>query len=475
VSAPGPRRRLAGALLGPLVFAALLFLDLGLDPAPHRLAAIGALVVLLWITEALPVPVSALLGSVLCILLGVAPARTVLAPYADPVIFLFLGAFVLGEALTATGLDERFARGVVAAPALSATPARLVVTVGLVTAALSMWMSNTAAAAIMTPLALSVARGRAGGAPRGGARTVVLVVAYAASLGGIATPVGTPPNLIAIGLLERQTGTHIGFLPWMRMGLPLAILLTGAMLAVAALALRARRFDVAPPAGPARRTPLTGAERATLAVFGCMVAAWLLPSLIATVAAGPFAKLLTERLPESVVALGGAVALFALPARIRPWAPVLEWQRISRIDWGTILLFGGGLSLGGLVVETGLGARLGDALLTATGVTSLPGLVALSAGCAVVLTEFMSNTAATNAVAPVVYSMAVELGVDPAWPVVAVALGASMAFALPVSTPPNAIAYATGEVTVPQMALRGIALDVAAFAAIVGWLGFVAT
>jgi sodium-dependent dicarboxylate transporter 2/3/5 len=208
-------------------------------------------------------------------------------------------------------------------------------------------------------------------------------------------------------------------------------------------------------------------------VFAFLVVAWLAPSVLALAFPGSTSDLLVARLPESGVALIGAVALFALPSRTRPWEPVLRWDRVGNIDWGTILLFGGGLSLGGLVVETGLGAALGDRILAATGVSTLPGLVALAAGCAVLLTEVMSNTAATNAVAPVVYAMAVELGVDPTWPVVAAALGASMAFVFPISTPPNAIAYGTGEVTVPEMAVRGLALDLVSFAVIVAWVGYV--
>jgi sodium-dependent dicarboxylate transporter 2/3/5 len=459
-------RRVVGAILGPVLAGAIALPDLPVGAAAHRLAAVAVLTVVWWITEPIPIPVTALVASVLCVLLGVAPAADVFAPYADPVIFLFLGAFLVAEAITTTGLDARLARSVLALAGVGSSPARVMIAVGLLTALLSMWMSNTAAAALMMPLALSAIRGQ----DPSRRSWAVLAVAYAASLGGIATPVGTPPNLIALGYLDREAHVRLDFLDWARYGLPLSLGLTALLLVAAGLA--TRRVPPATSGGKPEREPWTRAQLTVALVFGLLVAAWLLPGLVSLGWPGA-GKALGQRAPESVVALLGAALLFALPAQVRPWKPVLEWSRSAHVDWGTILLFGGGLSLGSLMSRTGLGATIGESIAAGLGVHTSLGLVALSCGTAILLTEIMSNTAAANVVVPVVYAMARELGVDPVGPVVAAALGSSMAFVLPISTPPNAIAYGTGHVTIPQMIRRGALLDVIAFVAIVAWVGLV--
>ncbi len=464
-------RPLIGLLAGPACFALVLLADLPVGTEAHRLAAVASLVVVFWVTEVLPIPVTALLGSVLCVALGVAPAREVFASYADPVIFLFLGAFLVGEALVESGLDRRVARAFLGVPGVAGSPGRLLVAMGIGTAAISMWMSNTAAAAVVMPLVVAML-GR-DGPPRPGSRAV-LTVAWSASIGGIATPIGTPPNLVAIGFLERATGWHIGFGEWMAMAVPLMVVLMVVLFGLNVPGTSRSSQPCALRLDAAVLGPWTPAERLVAAVFGCMVAAWLAPSL-ASFGGEAVARLVEGRAPESVVALGGAVALFALPASVRPYRPVLAADRLRRIDWGTILLFGGGLSLGTLVGRTGLGEFVGRAALEATGVESLTGLVALSAVTALVLTEFMSNTAAIAVVAPVVHAMAGEVGLPSGPPVIAAALAASMAFVLPVSTPPNAIAYGTGLVTVPQMVRRGLVLDLIAFVTIVVWMALAGT
>lgn len=459
-------KRGIGAVAGLLVFGCVLALPLGVDEGAHRLAAVLALVVIFWVTEAIPIPVTALLGSALCVLLGVAPAQVVFAPYADPIIFLFLGAFLVGEAIGGTGLDGRLASFAVSLPAVRSSPRRLAAVLGVATALISMWMSNTAAAAVVMPLALSAIR-TGGHQDKRFRGWVVLAVAYGASLGGIATPVGTPPNLIAVGFLREHAGIQVSFTSWMAVGLPLSLLLT---LGFVGLAMLLVRKTGAAGVAPARREPWTRAQITTTIVFGVMIAGWLLPSLLLAVAPESAARAATERLPESVVALAAAIALFVLPASVRPYEPVLRWSQVAKVDWGTILLFGGGLSLGGLMLKTGLGSALGEVLMGATGVSSTTGLIALAAGTAVVLTEFMSNTAAANIVVPVIFALAVRLGLNPTGPVIAAALGASMAFMLPISTPPNAIAYGTGEVSIRQMIVRGVLLDLVAFGAIVLWV-----
>ena len=462
-----PVKRIIGAILGIAAFAAVLAVDMPVGEAAQRLAAVAALVVVFWITEPLPIPVTALLGSVLCIGLGVAPAKQVLAPYGSPIIFLFIGAFLVGQAMVATGLDRRVAHSFLAVPALSRTPFRLVASVSVLAWVLSMWMSNTAATIVLMPLALSTLRGRKSGKIIGGSATV-LAVAYAASVGGIATPIGTPPNLIAIGFLEQETGVVTGFGDWMQYALPLSAVLLVAVLALAWFGTRGAKLE-----GGSRVTspePWTRAEISVAGVFGAMVLLWLMPSLMGLLIPEQVSQMLKGRMPDAAVALSGAIALFVLPRRMKPYQPVMDWNLVGRIDWGTIFLFGGGLSMGHLVLSTGLGDWLGDAALSATGVETMLGLVVVTVAASTILSEFMSNTAASNMIIPVVIAMALKMGQDPLPAVMAAAFGASMAYMLPVSTPPNAIAYGTGEVTIPQMVRRGVAMDLLSFGAIVVWL-----
>ncbi|HSK09393.1 MAG TPA: SLC13 family permease, partial [Vicinamibacterales bacterium] len=242
-AAPGPRRGSAaeaafnrrraaiGLALGPAVFVALLAWPMpGVSTEAHRLAGVLGLVVVFWITEAVPLPVTALAGPVLAIVLQVGPAREVLAPFADPIIFLFIGSFMLAEAMYVHGLDRRIAFQALSIRWVGRSPVRVLLVFGAVATGLSMWLSNTATAAMMFPIAMSIigqataSDGEERGV-QGFALALMLVTAYGASMGGMATPVGTPPNLIGIGLLERATGIHISFVEWMLIGVPLALLM----------------------------------------------------------------------------------------------------------------------------------------------------------------------------------------------------------------------------------------------------------
>src|SRR5688500_15219422 len=243
--------------LGPLAFLVILALPSALAPGAHRLAAVMALVMIFWIGEPVPLPVTSLLGPVVAVLLGVSGARDAFAPFGDPVIFLFLGSFLLAEALRVHGLDRRIALAILAAPGVAASPVRLRIAVALVTAAISMWISNTASAAMMLPIALGLVRALAAAGSTESPRALMLLVGMAASLGGMATPVGTPPNMIALGVLERQGGVALGFLPFMAIGVPLSFALLGVVLA-------AVRWLVPKPAIAADVSSYVVAERRAL-------------------------------------------------------------------------------------------------------------------------------------------------------------------------------------------------------------------
>ena len=453
------RRRVA-VWLGPAVFILLLVLPLPLEPSAHRLAAVMALVMIFWIGEPIPLPATSLLGPAVGCLLGISSARDAFAPFGDPVIFLFLGSFLLAEALRVHGLDRRIALAILAAPGVAASPLRLRMAVALVTAGISMWISNTATAAMMLPIALGLVRALQAAGSTESPRALLLLVGMAASLGGVATPVGTPPNMIALGVLERQGGMTLGFLPFMAIGVPLS-------LSLLAVTLVAVRFLSPPPAVAADMSGYVAAERAAqppwgagqwacATAFALAVACWIGPGIYALASGGKG----PSWLEESVVAVAAAVLLFVWPVGD---GKALTWEDGKRIDWGTLLLFGGGLSLGKMMFDTGLAAFVGRGVVEATGVTTLWGLTALALATTIVLTELASNTATVTMLAPLVIALARELGVPVAPPLLAVAFGASMGFMFPVGTPPNAIVYGTGLVPLTAMMRIGVIVDILSF------------
>jgi sodium-dependent dicarboxylate transporter 2/3/5 len=439
---------------------AVLAAPLPLEAPAHRLAAVMALVMVFWIGEPIPLAVTALLGPALAVALGVASARDGFAPFGDPVIYLFLGSFLLAEALRVHGLDRRIALAILDLPGAARSPARLRVAVALVTAGLSMWISNTATAAMMMPIVLGLVRALAAAGSSESPRALLLIAGMAASLGGMATPVGTPPNLIALGVLERQAGMAMDFLSFMAIGVPLSLALLGlTLVAVRWTAPEAvASGDVSAYVAAERRAlpPWGRGQTACTTAFGLAIALWLAPGVIALAGGGRPPAFLEE----SVVALGAAILLFAWPVG---GSRALTWQDGTRIDWGTLLLFGGGLALGKMMFDTGLAAFVGRAAVEATGVTTLWGLTALVLATTIVLTEVASNTATVTMLAPLVIALAGQLGAPVAPPLLAVGFGASLGFMFPVGTPPNAIVYGTGLVPITAMMRTGILVDIVGF------------
>jgi sodium-dependent dicarboxylate transporter 2/3/5 len=293
-----------------------------------------------------------------------------------------------------------------------------------------------------------------------------LVVAIAASLGGMATPVGTPPNILALGFLERA-GQPLDFLRFMAVGLPLSLTLTAVTLVTV------RGLVPQPAAGPADVGGWVERERATqqpwgagqwacAVAFALAVALWLLPGVVTLVGfpPGTLPRLVADRLEEAVVAIFAAGLLFLWPVGERR---ALTWQEAVRVDWGTLLLFGGGLSLGKMLFDTGLAGVVGRGVVEATGVSSLWGLTALVLATTIVLTELASNTATVSMLAPLVLALTQDLGLPLLPPLLAVAFGASMGFMFPVGTPPNAIVYGTGLIPITAMIRVGVVVDVLGF------------
>ena len=473
------RRRTVGLVLGPIVLIALLAAPIPLASAPHRLAAILAMMVVLWVTEALPLAVTALIGPVLAVILQVVPARTAFAPFADPIIFLFIGSFMLAEAMFVHGLDRRIAFGALSSRLVGASAGRILFVYGLVAAGISMWISNTATTAMMFPIGLSIVAHLTEGREsdpqsRDFATAMMLMAAFGASIGGIGTPIGTPPNLIGVGMLSRIAGVQIDFFKWMLLGVPIVIVLFLFLVVYFKWALlRGLRLNVGKTEKIQeelrRLGPLSIGQRNTLIAFGSTVALWLFPGVLALTSLGEtaFGKGFTAAVPESVAAMVGAILLFLLPVSWRARRFTLSWEQAVKIDWGIILLFGGGLSMGELAFSTGLAESMGR------GITSwLPGetpvsLTIIFTAVAVVMSETASNTASANMIVPVAIAVSQAAGVSPIAPALGATLGASMGFMMPISTPPNAIVYSSGHVPITQMMRHGIVLDIVGFVVIV--------
>ena len=470
------RRKTLGLFVAPLLFVLVLLLPLeSLTPQAHRLAAILVLVVALWVSEALPLPVSALLGPLLAIVMRVAPAPRALAAFADPIIFLFIGSFIIAEAMYAHGLDRRIAFTALSSRLVGRSAGRLLLVFGGVSVLLSMWISNTATAAMMFPIGMSIVS-QLSTQPiashprfRRFATTLMLITAFGASIGGMATPIGTPPNLIGVGMLRELVGAPISFFRWMMLGLPITLTLY-AVLATGFWFAGARGLRL--PEGTAelvrreldRLGRVSRGQRNVMFAFAVTVLLWVFPGLLAVVGLreAPIGKAYEASMPEAAAALTGAILLFLLPVDWRRRRFTMSWAEAVRIDWGTIFLFGGGLALGSMAFSTGLAASIGQ---TVTGwvPTHHPLPFTILFTCfAAGLSEMTSNTASASMVVPIAIAVSRAAGVSALEPALGATLGASICFMLPVSTPPNAIAYSSGHVPIGTMIRYGVGLSLAA-------------
>ena len=479
-------RRKLGLLLAPLVFITLWFLPIaGLTPPAHNQLAVMGLVMTLWMTEAIPLPATALLGPFLCVLVGIGPVSEVFKSFANPILFLYLGSFLVAEAMQRHGLNRRIAFRILSLPGVGESPTALMAAFGCVTAFISMWMSNTATTAMMLPIGLAILQEMARMESRRTGREVrhtdlpygtglMLMAAFASSIGGLATPVGTPPNLIGIAQIQKELGVKISFFQWMSFGVPLML----ALLAFLVWHMN-RTYPAAPGALAGGRSwiaaersklgAITIGETNVLLAFGITVTLWLTPGIAGLVQGmdAPVCRWFETHLPESMAALAGALLLFLLPVNPRKWEFTLTWQDATRIDWGTILLFGGGLALGQLMKDTGLANWIGKGLAGLSPTSSVFGLTVVFTLVGLLVSETTSNLASATMVVPIAIAVAQAAGVDPLQPALAACLGASMGFMLPISTPPNAIVYGSGCVPLPRMIRSGLALDVAGAIAVI--------
>ncbi len=432
---------LAGLLLIPL--ARLLPLDpgeqaaAGLDPEKVRLGlGIFLCIAFLWVSEALPLAVTALLVPVLAALTGVADLKTVFAGFADPLIFLFFGGFALASAMTAQGLDRWIANRIVRAG--RGDFLRVSYLIFAVTAVISMWMSNTATTALMIPLVLGILGRMQGEEPSSrNALFLLLGTAYAASIGGLGSLVGTPPN----GIAARQLG--IGFKEWLKYGIPAVCVLLPLMVLALHFCFRPRKvpFDL-----PGRSSFAWNSARiTTILIFAATGAAWVF--------SGPLASLLgVASSMDTVIALLAVVALVV--------CRVVGWREIERgTEWSVLLLFGGGIALSNVLDKTGASLYMAREIVHLVQGWPLVALIGASLLFVILLGEFSSNTASAALMVPIFYSIAKELELPPAKLVLPLALASSCGFMLPVATPPNAIVFATGRIPQREMLKAGAVLD----------------
>jgi solute carrier family 13 (sodium-dependent dicarboxylate transporter), member 2/3/5 len=479
------RRRNVGYVLAPVAGVVLYFLPLDLPAEQQTVAAVLLAVIIMWITEPIPIPIAGLVGAALLILLGVGEdADTVLAPFGSGTIFTFIGAFILAQSMLKHGLARRFAFRILALPGVGNSTTKVIIAFGVITCLISAFVSNTATVAMLLPTAIGIlavianlvqdqrieagedvsdfdpTRLRVGVA-------IMLMLAYGASVGGLLTPVGSPPNLIGSALIEEATGEAVPFAQWMGLALPVCALM---FVALTIILLLLNKPEIKKISGVSQYVdeqrremgPLSRAEKNTLIAFAFTVTFWILPGIVALVAGGDSSayETVSTRLDEGVVAVLGASLLFMLPT---DWANrefTLNWSDAARIDWGTIVLFGSGVIFGTLLADTGLAETIGKGSYDALGLTSAVAITVFAVLLAIVVSETTSNTASAAVVVPIIIPIAAAAGINPFVPALAATFAASFGFMLPVSTPQNAVVYGSGTVPITKMIRSGISFDV---------------
>jgi sodium-dependent dicarboxylate transporter 2/3/5 len=453
-------RQYLGLALGLSGFCLLLLLPPpdGMSENGMRVAAVALLMAVWWICEPIPVYATAFLPIVLFPFLNVMDVRAAAAPYANPTIFLFMGGFMIALAMQRWGLHKRIALKILSWTGTG--PQQLVAGVIGATVFISMWINNTSATLMMLPIALSILPLMDAGNQAESKRfktAIVLAVAYGASIGGLATLIGTAPNALLAAFMQQRYGYTVSFASWMMVGLPMSLVIASALWFVLCRVLYP--MSTAPVPGVAELLkserdalgPMSRGEQIVAVAFTTAVVLWVLQPII-----GPMLPGL--KLSDAGIAMAVAVALFIIPINLKQGIFVLNWEWANKMPWALFILFGGGLSLADAAGASGLAEWLGTGTAS---FTTLPTWVLVIAFVAMIvfLSEIASNTAATATLLPVLAASAVALGENPLLFCIAGAMAASGGFMLPVATPPNAIAFGSGHVNVQQMARAGIRLD----------------
>lgn len=452
-------RKSLGFGTGVLIFLMMLFMPVpdGLSPEGWYTAAVASLMAIWWITEALPIAVTALLPIVLIPLLDIATIGEATAPYANPLIFLFMGGFIIAVAMQRWDLHRRIALNIVSY--VGVNPASIIMGFIIASAFMSMWVSNTATALMMLPIALSILQlvedQKEHAEKLNFEIVLVLSIAYACNIGGMGTLIGTPPNALLAGFMSENYGFEIGFAQWMMLGVPLMLVALPLLYLLLVKIVYPIKLNELPGGKKLIQNQLeglgsvSGAEKKVAFVFCATALMWICRPLLADFLPG---------LSDAGIAVGAAVTLFIIPVDFKKKQFILSWPDAEELPWGVLILFGGGLSLASAISDTGLAEWIGQGV----GILSnWPLLLLIGAviSLMIFLTEMTSNTATTAAFLPILASVAIGLGENPLLLAVPAALGASCAFMLPVATPPNAIVYGSGKITIPEMSKAGLWLN----------------
>ncbi len=447
-----------GLLGGTLLLLFTVFADpwFGLPPTAWHCLGLVLLMAVWWATEAVPLPVTALLPIIFLPMLGLCNVKASTAPYAHPTIYLFFGGFLLGLAMEKCNLHKRIALLILSK--VGSCPRMQIAGFMFATGFISMWVSNTATAIMMLPIGISVAsvvtQGQNAGEAKRFSCALMLAIAYSSSIGGMGTLIGTPPNALLRAFLAEHYHIHIGFGQWMLLGVPVAI----------ALSLFTWWWLTRKPFNFAGNTvhekirqelealgPVSREEAMTACLFGCAALCWVLQPIISR--ALPFVD-------DTFIAMCFGLLLFVMPVDMGKRQFLMNWQEARKLPWGILLLFGGGLSLAGAINSTGLASWMANVLGSLQGIPFIL-MTFILVITVQIMTEFTSNTATSAAFLPLVGIMAVAQGIEPAIYAIPAALAASCAFMLPVSTPPNAIVFRSGALTIPDMLRAGFALTLA--------------
>lgn len=449
------------SIIGGVVLFLLMWLanPFGLDERATKALAIGTLMITWWVTQALPMPVVALLPLLLFPLMGVADMGEVASPYASPIIFLFMGGFMIALAIEKWGLHKRAALSIINITGTSGN--RIVLGFILASGLLSMWLSNTATTMMMYPIALSVIKVMEDNAGKSGnfnnlGVCLLLAIAYSSNFGGIATIIGTPPNVAYVGFLEKSQGYTFQFVDWMTLCLPISLVLLFTLYIVMTKILYPNRIPADGTAKEIIHTELkklgkmSSPEKRVLSIFMFTALLWITKSIINDVQS-------IFQLNDSMIALIGGILMFVFPSGGGENRALLQWDDTKNMAWGILILFGGGITLAAQLEKAGIIQSLGEWIATfASGGILLIFTVAI---VSIFISEVMSNVAQVIVFAPVITSMAITLNIDPIQVGVAMTLGASCAGMLPMGTPPNAIVFASGRLKLKHMTTTGFIMN----------------
>ncbi len=453
-----------GLFLGPILFLIGINLPFHiLSDKGDAVIAIAIWMVVWWITEAVSISVTALLPLVLFPLTKVMPILDVGANYGSPIVYLFFGGFIMALALEKVNLHKRIALNII--HITGTTPNKVILGFMLATATLSMWISNTASTVVMLPIAMSVIALLINDADgftkkdQNFALSVMLGIAFSANAGGIATVIGTPPNSIMIGLLENEYNIEISFLKWMVIGVPFS----ATMITIVYFVLVKWMFPNKNLKFKASKSvideelkklgPISGKEKMVLVIFGITVFLWIFRTLINSI----FPKL---GLSDTIISMIAAITLFTVPYNLKKEDYIIKWQDTSKLAWGILVLFGGGLALAKGMSVSGIVDVVANSIAASN--ISIFFTAALLIFLMLFMTELMSNVALVALLAPVVAGIAIGLEIPVLYLLIPVTMASSCAFMLPMATPPNAIVFASGYIKVHQMARAGIVLNIIA-------------